>query len=49
VKVRGVADFDLFMKTKNLRPILEVENLELAEAELEVVDLLQQERKFHKQ
>jgi hypothetical protein len=36
VKVREVVDFDLFMKTKNLRPILAVE-VGLVEVE---VDLL---------
>jgi hypothetical protein len=44
VKVREVVDSDLFMKTKNLRPILAVENLVV---ELELVDLLRVQLKFH--
>jgi hypothetical protein len=44
-------DSDLFMKTKNLHPILEVAaKLEVAELEVGlVVELLRVQLKFHKQ
>jgi hypothetical protein len=41
-----VVDFDLFMKTKNLTPILAVVELEV---ELEAELLLRVQLKFHKQ